>query len=1049
MVTMNVRVRSLVMFAVLVCAGQVASAQYVAVSGNCELPGQVAIISGLAQSGTRPFSGTPTTLGSGVMASYPQCVVTVYPANSGIPVPTGNIYSDTSGTVLGNPFTANADGSWEFFATQACYDVVLSSGIGAASQMPVSKTLAGKCAGVGTGGGSGVVVTTVAGLAAVPGATNGTIAVVTDSTSVSGCTVGGGSNVVNCQYNGTTWSQAVTAANGAMSLTPSTSQNVVQPLSAGVSTQLSANNLANIRYVTATWNWQQSPSDNLATPGSNTIHLTPCPAGIDTAASSHHYTYAVYISNGTGTAEAAPVTGGTCTPGLGTGTIIVTTVNAHTGAYTAGSSTSGIQEAWNDAWVNDSGTAPNANSQTAPYVKLMADTSYNIYSAIYLRGRGGILDGAGSLLVCSTRDRCIYIGTTQSTPYVNHHKLYNLSGTSTVNVDGVQVSSVAAASGTYTVTTASTHPFLVGDTVDCEYYSQSSSQHWASKVLTTGSNTFTVAFGSTSFSAGATTFGFCNLLNTFIEDNSDHVVIQDVNAFQATPIGLGYFTYAITNDNDQQLQIERASNRASCVIRANSCSGGSADTSSAMGAFIYERNDQGNDGITYVHDSEFTNVNCITAAGNGLVIMDNVCQAYPVYGTRYFGGLQPETLQDTYEEAEVVGANPLYGITASMGHLIGGAYGSKITGTWPIGAFTPVFATGGGTGAERSYFVVPRSSTRGYGPVLFIGSAEPLNSGVSIPLQWPSIELITANGLSVGTLTWDILVTTGTSAVAPNGTGTYSIALSDSGSCTTSGMCSFTDTQAGASSYTVQTQQFEPIFWFWPTGLAINNVVVLTDQLPQNTLFSASQGMLGVSIVSAQCPSPGGGYPSYRNNPIWIHCGETATNGGAGTIATVLQQKDYANNGPPANSKGRVNFGPGITAPSDLITLKDSNAGKTLATSGERPSNDAGDLRIGIDQTDGLAFGAKTSISEYINLVPDNSSYLERLTATAKTFKVPVQFASYVFASLPGSPVNGWEVYCSDCKNVTDDTTGTFDSAAASGGHGTTVLYENGAWRVH
>lgn len=59
-----------------------------------------------------------------------------------------------------------------------------------------------------------------------------------------------------------------------------------------------------------------------------------------------------------------------------------------------------------------------------------------------------------------------------------------------------------------------------------------------------------------------------------------------------------------------------------------------------------------------------------------------------------------------------------------------------------------------------------------------------------------------------------------------------------------------------------------------------------------------------------------------------------------------------------------------------------------------------------------------------------------------------VQLTSFVFANLPASN-NGTMLYCSDCKNVTDDTTGTFDSAAASGGHGTNVLRENGAWRVH
>jgi hypothetical protein len=136
--------------------------QYLAVSGNCELPGQQAVISGLVQSGTLPFAGYPFTVGSGVMASYPQCLVTVYPAESGTPVPAGNVYSDAVGDVLGNPFTANTDGSWVFYAASACYDVVLSSGTLPASQMPALKTLSGKCAGVGSGGGGSGTVTSVA-----------------------------------------------------------------------------------------------------------------------------------------------------------------------------------------------------------------------------------------------------------------------------------------------------------------------------------------------------------------------------------------------------------------------------------------------------------------------------------------------------------------------------------------------------------------------------------------------------------------------------------------------------------------------------------------------------------------------------------------------------------------------------------------------------------------------------------------------------------------------------------------------------------------------
>jgi hypothetical protein len=58
-----------------------------------------------------------------------------------------------------------------------------------------------------------------------------------------------------------------------------------------------------------------------------------------------------------------------------------------------------------------------------------------------------------------------------------------------------------------------------------------------------------------------------------------------------------------------------------------------------------------------------------------------------------------------------------------------------------------------------------------------------------------------------------------------------------------------------------------------------------------------------------------------------------------------------------------------------------------------------------------------------------------------------VQLPSVVFANL-GTATNGTLIYCSDCKNAADDSV-AFDSTATGSGHGTNVLRENGAWRVH
>lgn len=76
------------------------------------------------------------------------------------------------------------------------------------------------------------------------------------------------------------------------------------------------------------------------------------------------------------------------------------------------------------------------------------------------------------------------------------------------------------------------------------------------------------------------------------------------------------------------------------------------------------------------------------------------------------------------------------------------------------------------------------------------------------------------------------------------------------------------------------------------------------------------------------------------------------------------------------------------------------------------------------------------------------------ISAAGNSKVVSSQTTGYVFGSLPSCVAAslGMLLYCQDCKNVTDDTTGIFDSAAASGGHGTNVLCEGSvalAWRVH
>lgn len=745
-----------------------------------------------------------------------------------------------------------------------------------------------------------------------------------------------------------------------------------------------SNDGINKHYVGSNWNWSQAPTDDLTLPGAHTLHLFPCPMGVDTESSKHYYTYKVYISD-TGTAEAVSVKGGTCTPGASSGTLIVATKYSHPMGYRVGSASTGIQEAWNDAWVADNGGNGGSTVATAPYIKLMAGTNYAVNASIYLRGRGGILDGAGALLDCYTRDRCIYIGTKQGTPQVNHHKLYNLTGVSEINVDGVQISAVTAAAGLFTFTTATGHPFVAGDAVDCEIYGQNigsatGGQHFVQTVLSSGltSTQFQMQYGSSQNTpAGANTFGFCGLLNSFIEDNSDHVALQDVNIIKVGGIGggVGEFSYGIVNDNDQQFIVERAANRSYSSIRS--------DENFPMGAFIYERADRGNSGITYVHNSEFTNVNCIQAGGNGLVFTDSVCQGFPVYGVRYFGGLQTASFENIYMESTGGTSNPLYSPNAAsqMGYLVqGGQSGIRMMGFFPGGGYTPFF--GGKGKSARAYFVVPHGGSN-TGSIMYIGYSTP-EPGQKIRIQWPSVQTF-----GVSNLTWDILVNSSGTTNSPYGTGNYALAANVSGACGTNGMCGYIDEQTPLISYTVQSgaATWSPNMWFWPGNVAINNTTIDTDG-PVGSVI-ASQGVKTISVISTQCSSEYG----QTYTPILKTCLSTDASGAEGLQGTILNQWDGANNGPVRNAKGRLNFvsGWGIF---DAITLGDSNYLKTTATPRNRPVGDSGDAAIGVDRPCcgpyGLSLRAGASITSYINVVPNGTNFLERLTATKKTFNVPV-----------------------------------------------------------
>src|SRR5689334_5532860 len=71
------------------------------------------------------ISGAAGTISRKVQGSYPSATITVYLAGTVTLAPT---YSDNSGTVKANPFTAASDGTWFAYIPNGSYDVKFSGG---------------------------------------------------------------------------------------------------------------------------------------------------------------------------------------------------------------------------------------------------------------------------------------------------------------------------------------------------------------------------------------------------------------------------------------------------------------------------------------------------------------------------------------------------------------------------------------------------------------------------------------------------------------------------------------------------------------------------------------------------------------------------------------------------------------------------------------------------------------------------------------------------------------------------------------------------------
>jgi hypothetical protein len=163
----------------------------------------------------------------------------------------------------------------------------------------------------------------------------------------------------------------------------------------GLSTGMQA-----VKYATD-YNWSQSPSADLSVAGNNTVTLSSCPPGVMGTEAQYY----VYIA-GTGTPEAALVTGGTCAGNGVAGTLQFTTVNTHPAGYTVGSASSGLQEALIGARIIL--TNPTQAGQSAKVI--VPPGEFEAHARVSVRASNITVDFSGSVVDCWVNDTCIFTG---------------------------------------------------------------------------------------------------------------------------------------------------------------------------------------------------------------------------------------------------------------------------------------------------------------------------------------------------------------------------------------------------------------------------------------------------------------------------------------------------------------------------------------------------------------------------------------------------------------------------------------------------------------
>ncbi len=827
-------------------------------------------------------------------------------------------------------------------------------------------------------------------------------------------------------------------------------QKIVQT----ANTIFSSNNIDGIAYLDvcansscvnstpSSYNWSQKPSGSISV-GLNTVTLNPCPAGIIAPPTGGVFqpSTEVWLHGAPGADEAVLVTSTNNCPLQGSassGTVTFMAANRHNAGYTISSASSGIQEAINAANFNTNNNPLGSTYAPQNGAVVIPPGEYLVNARITVLGSRQNIEGSGAILTCNMADACLFIGDYNNATYTSDVVVNGISfrpgepGDHFAMIeDSAQHTTIRNIRGQNPIATGRFDTMLQIDNdqstviegLDANSYgSTAGGKSWAACTTSSGSYTFcsNIVQGANNNVNGGANASVISIKNS----------VLDAQCY-ANGVDLG-----TAGGGSGAAATVTFSNGGVSIISLQS--GGLG----YMSAFpvTFPAPPQGGvtaSGFATVSNGAVTGV-VVTRPGSGypaqtaslifgggfantLKITDSVVQAYPQFGLRY---------KATYPNLGLI----LDNVYQEVGNCVNPVYPSTLQSQAGVIALGPIIRnTGGAAGAGNvpAFVGVPSDKNNKNYVYWIVGHNTAFSAKVTPPLlaglvsldtsgsahttvYWPQMCQLSSG--SCGTVTYDVirvLAQSNGQIIVPThisgiGTDNGLVATVNSQNCNTSGVCSYTDNFGNLSKFDIAS----PPFWndalaYWPGGFILTGNTenegwqygarLYTDVLAYggSPMVSSVAGIGGVPTVYAQDCSGG----PVIGSPLWMSCLATDSAGGNNQNdgPTILQNGGDTTIFQTPSPKGRIILeGYGLNmGQQDLITLGDSDYGnKLFASPGLRPAADPGDCAISADNGNttnwGLAFRCPFSISNYINSMPDGTSWKEQLSTSGKTFNTPI-----------------------------------------------------------